>query len=112
MVIRNQAINILWGSIVNKILENHKHYKSFYIVSNFAFPFGCEVLPTELYNGLENKKEYQYIIKPTTNMFGETVEEVYRITLSGVWTCHNIKNVAAWLTEMFGDRYFDLEFEV
>lgn len=56
LVLRNQAINIAWTSIVNRILENHKHYKSFYVVSNFAFPFGCEVLPTELYNGLENKK--------------------------------------------------------
>lgn len=56
MVLRNQAINMIWALIVNRILENHKHYRSFFVVSNFAFPFGCEVLPIELYNGLENKK--------------------------------------------------------
>jgi hypothetical protein len=113
LLIRNQSISVVWGQIVNKIIENAKHYTSFYLVANYAFSGGTEVLPTELFNGLENRKEYAYIAKAETNFLGEPVSQVFRTKIAGIWTVNNLANLAAALKELYGgENMFDVEFEV
>ncbi len=67
-------------------------------------------MPTELFNGIENKKQYSYIAKPSTNLIGEQILEVFRMRIAGLWTLQNIKNVVDLMTEMFGEKLFDIEY--
>lgn len=69
-MIRNQAISIFWGRILNKTLQSDRHYRSFQIIANFSFCNGFESLPIETFNGSTSKKELQQIANEKFNILG------------------------------------------
>ena len=52
LILKNQQINIFWGSFINKVLDSKKHYKSFTIIANYMFLGAMEVMPIEIFNGI------------------------------------------------------------
>lgn len=65
-----------------------------------------------MFNGIENDKKFAYIAKPSLNILGEQISEVFRMKITGIWTLQNVMAVIETLKEMFGDKYYDVEFEL
>jgi len=46
-----------------------------------------------MFNGIENDKKFAYIAKPSLNILGEQISEVFRMKIAGTWTLQNVKAV-------------------